>query len=611
MTTATTRIHPPGDGERPDRAHPSRMLRVGTVLWNRYEITAVMGATKLGEVWRCTDRQTGKEVILRQLSADMRRSKQAMALIHMGIRRISHQSHPHLAVTRQMVYMGDEIYLIGDFAPGVDIGTWGRVGVDHNRTVAEVLPKLQQVAAALDFAHAAQVVHRDVKPSNIYLASDGVVRVTDFCLAPLHHMAIVRGQALRVGDTGPYLAPEIQQGGEPDAASDQYALAVLAWELLTGAPPAPEKTGEPPEDLPRAARAALRRALAPKPRNRFLTCGDFVKALGGEAVSGRRRGRSPTEWRRIRRHASLAASLLVVGGGLWGGIRTALWWVNRPKPPPEILPVMPVKMPEKKKTEEAVRPVVTPLVATTPLPEEGKPWVAHSVPMQFVWVPPMQMWVGRFEVANEEYLRKDPAHSSGDFHGTTLAGPRQPVVRVNFDDCVAYAAWLTEQERAVGKLAAGWRYRLPSRMEAVAYTRAGFSEMNFPWGERWPPARGNYADFEFGKTFSDLPTIPEYQDGFAVTAPVEFSSENPWGLFGAGGNVWETTSKEPGGAVFGGWQGGGFDDYLPARLKSDTFYGFLGNARGAVNGFRLVLAPISGETPAPAPAAPAAPAAGE
>lgn len=607
MTTATTKIKLLEGGGRPDRVQERRALRVGTVLWGRYEVTAVLGTSALGEVWRCTDRQTGQEVCLRQLPPDLRRSKQALALIHAGIRRISNQNHPNLAIFRQLVYMGDQIYLVGDFAPGVNIGTWGLEGAQNKRTVEEALPKLRQVAAALDFAHGLKVVHRNLKPSNVFVDGDGVVRVTDFGLAPHYHLSIVKGQATRAGETGPYQAPELQLGEEPDSASDQYALAALAWRLLTGAEPAPGQAENPPEDLPRAARAALRRALAPKPRSRFVTCTDFVKALGGEAVSGRR-GRSRAEWRRIRRRAGLAAGLLLLAGGVWGGMRVTLWWAHRPPPPPETVALAPVvAMPDKGKKEEAAPPPVTPLVATTPLPEEGKSWVAHTVPMQFVWVPPMQMWVGRFEVANEEYLPMDPAHVSGDFRGVPLNEPRQPVVRVNFDDTAAYAAWLTEQERAAGKLREGWRYRLPSRAEAIAYTRAGFTEMNYPWGERWPPARGNYADLELGKAFSDLQTIPDYNDGFAVTAPVEASSENPWGLFGAGGNVWETTSKEPGGGVFGGWQGGGWDDHLPARLKSDTFYGFLGNARGAVNGFRLVLAPIAGETPPPAPAVPAAP----
>ena len=174
-------------------------------------------------------------------------------------------------------------------------------------------------------------------------------------------------------------------------------------------------------------------------------------------------------------------------------------------------------------------------------------------------------------------------------------------MRVNFDDTVAFAAWLTEQERAAGKLPEGWRYRLPSRMEAIDYTRAGLSAV-YPWGEAWPPNRGNYGDETLGALFRDLQTISGYQDGFAVTAPVEASGENAWGLFGAGGNVWETTSKISGGKEFGGWQGGGWDDHSASRLGCEMTYGFLGNARGAVNGFRLVLAPIAEEAP-PAPEA--------
>ena len=179
-----------------------------------------------------------------------------------------------------------------------------------------------------------------------------------------------------------------------------------------------------------------------------------------------------------------------------------------------------------------------------------------------------------------------------------LDGTRQPAVRLNFDDAKAYAAWLTEQERAAGKLRDGWRYRLPSSIEAITYTRAG-SVRVYPWGELWPPTRGNYADASLATAFPDLQAISGYQDGFAATAPVEASGENEWGLFGAGGNVYETTSRAAGVDLFGGWQGGGWDDHMPSRVRCDTLYGFIGNARGAVNGFRLVFAPISEESPPP------------
>ena len=602
MTHQTTRMERPGD-EPPDagsRHYPE--LRVGTVLWDRYEIVAVLGASDLGELWRCRDRETSKDVALRRLPRDLGHSKPVLAIIHAGIQRISEQTHPNLAAIRQLVYVGDQIYLVGDYAPGMNIGTWARQGEGGRRTPAEALPVLKQVAAALDFAHERNIIHRNLKPSNIYLGEDGVVRVTDFGLAPHRHLTITRGEAVRTGTTGAYLAPELRGESLPDSASDQYALAVLAWELLAGEPPGEDGLAGLPAGFPLAVKSALRRAMAVKPRKRFVTCSDFVRAMNGERVGGRR-GRSKAEWRRIAQLYGTVAAVLALLGGLWFGGRALADWMAQPRktevtypvrkdaPPPVVTEVKPAYVPP------------APLVATTPLPEAGRPWVAQTVPMEFVWVPAMQMWVGRYEVTNGEYARKNPEHESGEFNGICLNGSRQPVVRVNFDDTVAYAAWLTEQERAAGKLPGELRYRLPSRSEAVAYTRAGMASV-YPWGEIWPPPRGNYADASLSAAFPDKPSISGYQDGFATTAPVEMSGENVWGLFGAGGNVCETTSRGSGGAQFGGWQGGGWEDYMPVRLASDALYGFIGNARGAVNGFRLVLAPIAGEAPPPAPPAP-------
>lgn len=601
MNLPTTKIQMPSD-DGLTGGSKGRELQVGTVLWERYEILAALGSSLLGELWRCFDRVENKEIAIRWLPPDVRRSKPAMAMIHACIRRISDQVHPNLAAIRQIVHVGDEIYLVGDFAPGIDIGTWAQSGMDGKRTLEEVLPVLDQIAQALDFAHGHRIIHRNLKPSNIYMGSDGVVRVTDFGLKPQHHMTIVHGEAVRSGTTGAYLAPELRKGEDPDSASDQYALAALAWELLAGAPPASDGSGELPANLSGSARAALRRAMSKKPRKRFVTCVDFVKALGGERASGRR-GRSTADWRRLQIQAGAAVALLLLAGGLLLGGRLLAAWLDAPRTPPPAEAPPPkavVAMPEPKEKVPA-RKIGGPLVATTPLPVEGKPWVAQTVPMEFVWVPAMGMWVGRYEVANEEYLQMDPAHDSGDFRDLSLRDPRQPVVRVNFDDTLAYAAWLTEQERAAGKLPAGWRYRLPSSMEAVTYTRAG-NQQTYPWGELWPPNRGNYADETFSKEFPDLPYIAGYRDGHVVTARVEESFENPWGLFGAGGNVWETTSKVSGGSQFGGWQGGGWDDHQATRMKCDMMYGFIGNARGAVNGFRLVLAPIADEASPPSTA---------
>lgn len=595
MTTQTTKISRKEEERLVD--HRPREFRVGTILLDRYEVVAILGSSQMGEVWHCFDRQTSQHVAIRWLPPDLRRSKKLLNVLHSEIRRISDKQHPNVAIIRQLVHAGEQTYVVGDYAPGVDVETWARTGEGGRRSLEELLPVLRQIAAGLDFAHDLRIAHCNLTPSNVFMGPDGTVRVTDFGLMTRSHVELVHGKATRTGVTGAYLAPELRdEKDEPDSGSDQYALGILAWDLLAGAPPRPED--DPPSDLPASARAALRRATARKSRNRFASCADFVKALGGERVT-RRRGRSASEWKRIRRRIGMATSLLAMGAALGGGGYVAVKAFNAPRqspPPPEKRqPARPEpEVPQKK----AELPAVAKLVATTPLPVEGQPWVTQTGQMEFVWVSPLRMWVGRFEVTNEDYQRKDPAHDSGVFRDLSLREPRQPVVRVNFDDTVAFAAWLTEQERAAGKLPEGWRYRLPSRLEAIDYTRAGLSAV-YPWGEAWPPNRGNYGDETLGALFRDLQTISGYQDGFAVTAPVEASGENAWGLFGAGGNVWETTSKVAGGAEFGGWQGGGWDDHATSRLGCEMTYGFLGNARGAVNGFRLVLAPIAEEAPPP------------
>jgi formylglycine-generating enzyme required for sulfatase activity len=567
-------------------------VRIGAILWERFEVAALLGTSELGELWRCYDRDLRRQVVLRSLSAELRRSKQMLAAVHAGIQRMSDQTHPNLAAIRQLIYVGDSIYVMGDYATGNNLDAWRQKGEGGTRALAEILPILEQVAAALDFAHGQQIVHRNLKPSKVYVDEKGVARVTDFGLAPNRSAPQVHGT------TGAYLAPELRRkGAVPDEASDQYAFAAVAWELLAGNPPGCEG-GELPEGVSPCVREAFKRALSRRAWCRYRSCGDFVRALKGEKVA-ERRGRNEEDWKRMRLRLGLAAAgvalaVLLVGAGMglasWlGGASAEAGVAGEVEVPAEDAPAPAAE------TQRGWQPP-TPWVADTELPTPGRPWVAGTVGMEMAWIDALQMWVGRYEVTNGEYVKKEPGHESGETDGICLNGPRQPAVRINFDETVAYAAWLTEQERAAGRLAEGWRYRLPSRLEAIAYTRAGGASV-YPWGDAWPPVRGNYADEALGSAFPGKASIAGYNDGFAATAPVERSGENAWGLFGAGGNVWETTSREPGSAEFGGWQGGGWEDHLPSRIASDAFYGFKGNARGAVNGFRLVLAPIDGERP--------------
>ena len=126
-------------------------------------------------------------------------------------------------------------------------------------------------------------------------------------------------------------------------------------------------------------------------------------------------------------------------------------------------------------------------------PAVGKNWTIPDVGMEFVWVEALKLHVATYEVTNGEYLKKDPQHDSQEFSGHSLNGDRQPVVFVSFEDATAYAAWLTERERAAGRLPAGWRYRLPTGDEWLAFAKCG-DDREYPWGNEPLPKYGNYHD---------------------------------------------------------------------------------------------------------------------
>lgn len=577
----------------------------GACLWGRYEVVDPLGEGVLGRLWVCRDLQDdGAPVVLRWLPPDVRRSRALLAVLHENIRKLADSTHPNVAPVRQMVYAGNEIFLLGDYAPGVPLSEWAE-GLEAERggrrpSLGELLPVLAQAADALDYVHARDAAHGNLTPTNVFVDGDGAVRVTDFGLAFGRHTSVRRAEDASGGGAEAealataFRAPEQRAGSGADSAADQYSLAALACWTMTGhaTPADADWAAWPPK-----ARAAFRRALHPKPGKRFVSCFDFVRALRGERVGGRRKGSAEAR-RKALRFAGIAAgvvALVALGAGAVLGIARALNGRS-------IVEAVTAERPEAAETPVtyAARNTqpVKPLVAETPLPTEGKPWVASTVPMQFVWVFEMQMWIGRFEVTNEEYLEMNPNHESGRFvspkgsMAVSLEGKNHPVVGVNFAEAYRYARWLTEREREAGKLPEGWAYRLPSAAEAEAYIRAG-TDAEYPWGDELPPVRGNYADDTLAAVFSDMPVIEGYRDGAICTAEVQESGENAWGLFGANGNVWETASRGPGDSHFGGWFGGAWDDWQPSRLRADARYGFRGDAHGMVNGFRLVLAPVT------------------
>lgn len=216
--------------------------------------------------------------------------------------------------------------------------------------------------------------------------------------------------------------------------------------------------------------------------------------------------------------------------------------------------------------------------------KDGSVYLGGNVHMEFRWIDSLGLWIGRFEVTNEEYRRFRPNHASRESRGMTLNSERQPVVWVSHDEARAFAAWM---RRRPDLQAINAQVRLPTGGEWTEMARCG-TDRAFPWGDAWPPTRGNYSDQTAAEELG-LDGITDYDDGFAVSAPVDSSGANEWGLHGVGGNVWEWTSEQEN--SFRIIRGGSWLSNQSDGLRVDDRRRVLPDRSHNDLGFRLVIEP--------------------
>jgi hypothetical protein len=198
---------------------------------------------------------------------------------------------------------------------------------------------------------------------------------------------------------------------------------------------------------------------------------------------------------------------------------------------------------------KAAQPVAPPTPKVVSLKEriESQPALeivlGHGEVMEFVGVPHMQCWIGKYEVSNKQFRAFAPSHNSGIKDGQDLNTDPQPVVNISFDQVEAYLRWFNQNHLAGKNLTA----RLPTQNEFIRMLECGDNRI-YPWGDNFPPnpiATGlNYGQRATRGSFSDNNEVHPLNDRFAVSASVYASGLNPWGIYGAGGNVREW-SQDP------------------------------------------------------------------
>ena len=290
-------------------------LASGIELPERYRVTRHIASGGMASVWEVEDLLLDRVVAVKVLGAQYAADPGARARFQREARTAARVSeHAHIATIYDTGEHGDDTYIVMEYFSGGTVADRLRAARDGDAPVDQetALRWLREAAAGLDAAHAAGIVHRDVKPANLLLDANDRLAVGDFGIARLAddtHMT----QTGQVLGTAAYLSPEQAMGESATAASDRYALAVVAYELLTGRRPyaggpvtaqarqhvedEPEPASEAEPDLPPAIDAAFARGLAKNPRDRPHTTVGLVeeieRALSGPVATESTRAMQP------------------------------------------------------------------------------------------------------------------------------------------------------------------------------------------------------------------------------------------------------------------------------------------------------------------------------
>ena len=204
------------------------------MIGDRYTLDREIGRGGMGSVWLGRDEVLGRPVAIKRVGAAVGGSSPDLVRAEREGRIAARVNHPHVVAVFDLVQEGDQNWLVMEYVEGrtlaEQIQAQGRLSPD------EAAPILAQAADALSAAHLAGVVHRDVKPSNILLTTEGRVKLSDFGIARAEADASLTATGLVTGSPA-YIAPEIASGRPAAAACDVWSLGATAFHALTGRPP--------------------------------------------------------------------------------------------------------------------------------------------------------------------------------------------------------------------------------------------------------------------------------------------------------------------------------------------------------------------------------------
>ncbi len=276
---------------------------VGQTL-GQYQLRELLGVGGMGSVYRAYQVNLKREVAIKIISPELVNNPELMARFIREAEISAQLEHANIVPIYDFGTQSGVTYVVMRLLTGGSLSRRIEQRAEDNRpqiSLGETAELLKQVASALDYAHSRNVIHRDIKPANIMFDNQGKPHVVDFGIAKLTRGGISYTQTGMAMGTPNFMPPEQWRGEELTPQADQYALAVMAYQLLTGRVPfdgdsafvlmhkhlhempTPLNTFRP--DIPPAVMMVINRALAKDSRQRFQSCTAFAQAFEG-AIAG-------------------------------------------------------------------------------------------------------------------------------------------------------------------------------------------------------------------------------------------------------------------------------------------------------------------------------------
>lgn len=260
---------------------------------NQYKIVSELGSGGMGIVYQAVDTLLEREVAIKKLRSEFSRTPDVAKRFLREAKIQARLNHPNITHLLTCLQEADTFYIVMEFVAGTPLNKL--IPLPPHR----LLPLAMQILDSLDYAHGMGVLHRDIKPDNLMVTSNGTIKIMDFGIA--HVLGTTRHTREKViMGTLEYISPERITGKDPERSSDIYSLGAVLFEALTGRLPFEAKSEfellrqhletPPPKlrsvvpDASETLEAVIDKALAKNPADRFSTCREMADALSGEVA---------------------------------------------------------------------------------------------------------------------------------------------------------------------------------------------------------------------------------------------------------------------------------------------------------------------------------------